>query len=176
MLCLLHVLVFVIRKYYLSFLLIIIYYVGDEKQSNMMKTVLFVGEKRSGKTSLINLLTNYALGVQWEDPFRFDSTCHENTSIFQVLMWIPVLRHVYFISFCSKNNMIIVFVRTAVRQSGRLYFRWSEQWFPGDDLSFHCIIKIKLRHFKLMSDYPKTHIKNTRKVVFQRVIFIISLI
>ena len=35
------------------------------------RTVLMVGASGSGKTTLINAITNYALGIEWEDKFRF---------------------------------------------------------------------------------------------------------
>ena len=35
------------------------------------KTILLMGATGSGKTTLINSMVNYILGVEFEDPFRF---------------------------------------------------------------------------------------------------------
>jgi len=35
------------------------------------KTILLMGATGSGKTTLINAMINYILGLEWDDPFRF---------------------------------------------------------------------------------------------------------
>jgi GTP-binding protein EngB required for normal cell division len=40
---------------------------GDRKR----KTILLMGATGSGKTTMINAMINYILGVEWKDPFRF---------------------------------------------------------------------------------------------------------
>ncbi|CAC5357656.1 unnamed protein product [Mytilus coruscus] len=47
------------------------YTLGSGGKDDIKKTVLMVGSTGSGKSTLINAMVNYILGVNWEDPCRF---------------------------------------------------------------------------------------------------------
>ncbi|KAM3823553.1 verrucotoxin subunit beta-like [Vipera latastei] len=56
----------------------LLYQLGKENLEVPNKVILVMGATQSGKTTLINGMINYILGVQWEDNFRFKLT-HETT-------------------------------------------------------------------------------------------------
>lgn len=52
----------------------------DRLGNKTCKTILLMGATGSGKTTRINAMINYVLGVQWEDPFRFILVDEKETS------------------------------------------------------------------------------------------------
>ncbi|XP_072885905.1 uncharacterized protein [Hemitrygon akajei] len=51
---------------------------GKPNTKHRMKTIMVLGATGSGKTTLINGMINYILGVKWEDDFRY-KLIHEET-------------------------------------------------------------------------------------------------
>ncbi|XP_070623364.1 uncharacterized protein [Erythrolamprus reginae] len=56
----------------------LVYQLGKQNPEVPNKVILMMGVKGCGKTTLINGMINYILGVQWEDNFRF-KLIHETT-------------------------------------------------------------------------------------------------
>ncbi|XP_029941837.1 uncharacterized protein LOC115383790 isoform X2 [Salarias fasciatus] len=54
--------------------------VGEKNQDRPNKTVLLVGEIRTGKSSLVNVLFNHMMGVTWEDEVWFQLVEEEENS------------------------------------------------------------------------------------------------
>jgi len=55
---------------------------GEKPSINNLQTkaILLMGETGVGKTTLLNAMLNYVLGVEWDDPFRFLLISDEGTS------------------------------------------------------------------------------------------------
>ncbi|XP_060587427.1 uncharacterized protein LOC132742949 [Ruditapes philippinarum] len=51
-----------------------------QQTSKKTKTILILGGTGSGKSTMIDLIVNYILGVNWNDPFRFKVTDLNNKS------------------------------------------------------------------------------------------------
>lgn len=44
---------------------------GNFKQTEFEKTIMLVGATGSGKSTLVDGIVNYVMGVNFDDPFRF---------------------------------------------------------------------------------------------------------
>lgn len=45
--------------------------IGTSLRGTIEKTIMLVGATGSGKTTLVDGIVNYAMGVSFDDPFRF---------------------------------------------------------------------------------------------------------
>ncbi|XP_076130373.1 uncharacterized protein LOC143112007 [Alosa pseudoharengus] len=57
---------------------------GERDKTVPTKTVLLIGETGAGKTTLINTIINFILGVEWEDRVWFQITVENNSCTSQV--------------------------------------------------------------------------------------------
>lgn len=95
---------------------------GDEK------TIMLVGATGSGKSTLVDGIVNYVMGVSFEDPFRFTLVTleeEERKTHNQVYHFLPVI-DLYFI-------YEIYFVAEKDYYGGTIPFKLYTDWHAGFD-------------------------------------------
>ncbi|XP_043933645.1 uncharacterized protein LOC122806904 [Protopterus annectens] len=73
---------------------------GKSDANHYKKTILFIGAIGSGKTTLVDAMVNYILGVKWEDSFRFQLTAQNGDSTHDVTVYEINYQNGFKIPYC----------------------------------------------------------------------------
>ena len=91
---------------------VFLHFLGRPTKTEPQRNILVIGTKDSGKSTLIDCLANYTLGVEWEDNFTLRITDPEENDNPHRLKWI----NVYTIP--STTNTVLPFAVNVVDVSG----------------------------------------------------------
>lgn len=88
------------RKFYCN-----IFITGGVKHTDFEKTIMLVGATGSGKSTIIDGIVNYVMGVNFDDPFRFtlmqleEEKEDEESKEYKLVL--------FFESLCLKSNDLV---------------------------------------------------------------------
>ncbi|XP_064204918.1 uncharacterized protein LOC135262057 [Anguilla rostrata] len=90
------------------------YTFGKKDPQKRKRTILMVGETGTGKSSLINRMVNYMLGVEWEDKIRFQIIPDEG----QKTQTQSQTRRISVYEICGLEEMSLPFSLTVIDTPG----------------------------------------------------------
>ena len=117
--------------------------IGSSQAKVEHKTILLVGFSKSGKSTLVNAMANYILGISWDSPYRFSITEKEETTSSIVVY-----------TFHHEEGFAVPFSLTVVDTPGNMRIKAFQEFLLNSETkidTFHALYFVS-KPDKILSD------------------------